>query len=245
MLLAAVLATGCGHIGFDTIGAPGGGGTDAPGGGDSGGPPTGAVAYVAPAGAHFRVMGGTQTFALQAVQAGDAIVMFVACSGAQIPSTATVTASGWTFTALGPVTGSSSSQLWMQTLGAIAPDTASAQVTVTLVGSNCNRGTSALADEFANVDPVMPFDAHAETTGSGNVSGTITTAHAGDAVWGACYTGSMLTAVGAGFTKGADDANGDWSEYKLASDPLGTVETVTFTNGAQPWALSMATIKPR
>jgi hypothetical protein len=54
----------------------------------------------------------------------------------------------------------------------------------------------------------------------------------------------MVTAVGAGFVKGADDRVGDWSAYKLTSDPAGTVERVQFTNSVA-YVLSIVTLAPR
>jgi hypothetical protein len=64
-------------------------------------------------------------------------------------------------------------------------------------------------------------------------------------VWAAAYSGMALTAVGSGYTKAADDGNGDWSEYKLTADPAGTTEPVTFSSPAQPWLLGVVTLKPR
>jgi hypothetical protein len=121
-------------------------------------------------------------------------------------------------------------------------------VSVTWSGSNCNSSKNHVGDEFGMADPrggTMTFDAVAATEGTGDCMGTITTAHANDAVWAACNSNQAVTAVGAGFTKGADDRAGDWSEYKLTTDPVGTVQSVRFANASVGYVLSMVTLAPR
>jgi hypothetical protein len=54
-----------------------------------------------------------------------------------------------------------------------------------------------------------------------------------------------LTGVGPGFTKTGDDQMGDWSEYKITSDPAGTQESATFDNTAGAnFAITAVAIKP-
>jgi len=40
-----------------------------------------------------------------------------------------------------------------------------------------------------------------------------------------------VSAILAGFTKGADDTQGDWTEWKILSGQAGTPQTVSFTGG--------------
>lgn len=74
---------------------------------------------------------------------------------------------------------------------------------------------------------------------------TIPLGHPGGAVWAARNSDSSVNAVGPGFTKGADDNVGDWSEYRITDDPAGTVESVAFANDNVGYVLSMVTLKPR
>ena len=54
--------------------------------------------------------GPTDSFNVQAHAAGNAIVMQVSCAANAIPTAVSVTAPGWTFTQLGPITASAASQ---------------------------------------------------------------------------------------------------------------------------------------
>ena len=160
LALAVVGAMGCGRVGFGTVSA-----TTADGGDASVDVgitiPPGAIAYAGSLGGTLITMGSTISLTAHAAQAGDAVVVFFACSGSQMPATGAITGTGWN-----------------------------------------------------------------------------------DAVWAGCYTGTALVSVGAGYTKAADDGNGDWAEYKVTTDPAGTMETAAFSNAAQPWALAAVTLKP-
>ena len=241
LALAVVWAMGCGRVGFGTVSANNSAdGADASVDGDSSAP--GAIAYVGPVAMQWLTMGSSITFTLQAANAGDAVVLLFACSGSQMPTTGNLAGGAWSFSPLTAVYGSAGTQLWGQTFGAIAPDTTAVTITASWTAANCNRGISILGDELSGT---TTFDGDAEMTGAvGPVAGSIVTAHAGDAVWAAAYSGGMLNAVGTGFTKGADDANGDWSEYELTVDPAGTTEPVGFDSPAQPWLLGVVTLMP-
>jgi len=225
-----LLLTACGRIGFDSSGvAPTGDSTS----GGSGDGSTSAIAYVQPIVQHLGTSGASESFPLQAMHAGDAIVMMVGCAGSNAPTGVVLSAPGWVFTPLSPLTLESQAQIAGASFGAIAPDTAQATVSLSWTAANCNRGKSALADEFGGTDPTggtTTFDAHAQAMGGGNCTTSVTTGAAGDAVWGACYAGTMVSAAGPGYTMGASDGIGDFTEYKLTADPAGTAESVTFTN---------------
>lgn len=225
-----LVLTACGRIGFDSSsGLPSGDG----GSGGSGDGSTSAISYVQPILQHLGTSGASETFPIQAMHAGDAVVMMVGCAGSNAPTAIVVSAPGWVFTALSPLTLEPPAQIAGASFGAIAPDTAQATVSVSWTAANCNRGKSALADEFTGTDPTggtTTFEAHAQAVGGGNCTTSVTTGAARDAVWGACYAGTMVSGVGPGYTMGASDGIGDFTEYKLTADPAGTAESVTFTN---------------
>jgi hypothetical protein len=229
------LLAACGRVGFATERAAAGDATsDTVGDGPPG------IVYVGPVAQRYPGMGPADTFALQAGAAGDAIVMMVACAGSGTPTGVTVTAAGWTFTSLDPLTIDSFAQIAGASFAAIAPDTAATTVSVTWT-SNCNRGKTEVADEFASTTGV---DVHAAAQGTGNCTTSVTTGHAGDAVWAACYSATTLTSIGAGFTLGATDSHGDYAEYELTSDPAGTVEQISFTN-TNGFVVVAAALAPR
>ena len=203
-----------------------------------------AIAYVQPFAQRHPGSTTIDTFPAQAVAASDAIVMQVSCAGSGTPSAVSVTAAGWTFTQLGGITGTVANGLWSATLVAFAPDTAMTAVSVSWTVSDCNVGKAELADEFANVDSTIGFDAYVVVAGMGNCTGDVTTVHADDAMWGACFSSTSLLDVGAGYTKGADDLGGDWAEYKLTTDPANDDELVTFPNAAVPYVLSIVALTP-
>jgi hypothetical protein len=227
--------TACGRIGFDDVGGGGGGGTSEAGS-------SGAISWAgAVVGRFLATPHPGDTFTAQARAAGDAIVVHVACGSSTQPPTVTMTAAGWSFSPISPLSGSAAIG-WVASFGAIAPDTSPVAVSV-YWGTLCDL--SELGDEFTNVDPTITFDGHAEASGSGNCAGTITTSHDGDAIWAGCSTfGNTVTATGPGFTKGADDGNGDWSEYAITTDPAGSLEAVTFASSSV-FAMTMAALKPR
>jgi hypothetical protein len=246
LVLACALA-GCGRIGFGGGGPPGTGTTgalaDGAMGAATGDGAATAITYVKALVGHEGTMGASESFALQAVNAGDAVAFMVGCAGAGTPTGVTLVAPGWTLAPLSPMTAYSPGQIANASFGAIAPDTLPTTATVTWAGVNCNRGKTELADEFAGNDPTNAFDAHAEAPGAGTATTTITTGHANDAVWGGVYSATMATAIGSGDQAGATDGNGDFAEYALTFDPASTVETVAFAN-ANGFVVVAATIAP-
>ncbi|MGE5186404.1 MAG: hypothetical protein ACM31C_30320 [Acidobacteriota bacterium] len=247
VLLCALAA--CGRIGFETGAQPvGGGDAGADGAITSGdGAPATAIAYVQALAERYPGMGATDSFTLQAVTAGDAVAFMVACAGSGTPTGVSVTAPGWALLSLAPVTIDAPAQIAAASFGAIAPDTQPVTVSVAWAGTNCNRGKTELADELTNTDPTSAaaaFDAHAEAPGTGNCTTTVTTGHDDDAVWAACYSATMATAVGSGYLPAATDGNGDFAEYAVTTDPAGTAETPTMVN-PNGFVIVAASLKPR
>ena len=253
------LAAGCGRYGFaplstdaratgdgahdDALIGDGANGDSGSGSGSGSGSALPPVTYAGAAAAVVGTTGNTGTFTITPFAAGDALVIMVGCAGSQTPTGATLTAPGWTFTALSPITVNSGGQVGAASFGAIVPAATPVTATVTFTSANCNRGKSMLADEFGNVDPSAPFDAHAQTNGAGNCTTTITTGAANEAIWGGCYAATSLTGPGMGYTQAATDTVGDFNEYRLSTDPAGTMETVDFGN-PNGYAMVAATIKP-
>ncbi|HEY0479964.1 MAG TPA: hypothetical protein VGD37_20735 [Kofleriaceae bacterium] len=206
------------------------------------------IAYVAPFVQRSPGGGPTDAFRAQAHAAGNAVVIQVSCAGPAVPTGVSVSAPGWTFTQLGPITASTQSSERSATFGAIAPDAVRTAVSVSWTGSACGSSKNHLGDEFAMTDPaggMITFDGVSATEGTGDCIGSVRSGHAGDVVWAACNSQGSVRATGAGFTKGADDGVGDWAEYRITGDPVGTVEAVEFTNDNVGYVLSMVTLKPQ
>lgn len=253
LFLLCLVVGACGRLGFEPASHDGSAAaaidttaaTDASSAGD--GTNAAAIAFVGSPIQHTGPMGASDTVTLQATNAGDALVFLIACAGSQTPTGVTLAAPNWAFTPLSPLTLNAVGQVYAASFGAIAPDTAAVTLTINWASSNCNRGQSTLADELTNTDPTgstTTFDAHNEASGAGDCTTTVTTGNANDAVWAGCYAATSVTAAGPGYTKSAADTVGDFAEYKLTTDPSGTVETPTFTN-PNGFVISAVTIKPR
>lgn len=253
LVVLCALAAGCGRYGFAPLSTDartssdgtrdGSAGAGDSSGGDSGSAALPPVTYAGAAASVLGTSGSSQSFTITPFVAGDALLIMLGCAGSQTPTNVTLTAPGWTFTPISPMTLESPAQIAAGSFGAIVPNTAPVTATVTWTGANCNRGKSMLADEFGNVDPVAPFDAHAEANGGGNCTTTITTGADNEAIWGGCYAGTSLTGPGMGYTMSASDGIGDFDEYRLTTDPAGTMETVDFGN-PNGFVIVAATIKP-
>ncbi|MEO6775861.1 MAG: hypothetical protein ABI467_23070 [Kofleriaceae bacterium] len=214
------LVCGCGRVGFDPIGpidAP----SDAPA----------ALAWVKVFGVSGQDSGTTDTITGHAEHAGDAIVVHAYCGAATMPTAVTLEASGWTFAQLNPIAGSPTPQDWAAGFGAIAPDTATTTFTVTWTVASCGFGLDTLSDELTNNDPTggsTTFPAHAEAYGTGDCVTQIPSGPPGDMIWAGCSAGVLGT--GPGFSKGADDGGGNWTEYRVTTGPVATIEPISFTN---------------
>jgi hypothetical protein len=103
-----------------------------------------------------------------------------------------------------------------------------------------------LGDEFGNVDPASGLDVVTQVIGDGTgaCTTTITPKHANEALWGSCYGDVFLTSTGAGFTLGADDHAGDWSEYRITRDGAGTIESLGFSSTPDRYVFAAAALAP-
>src|SRR5262245_60307801 len=124
--LCVVAVAACGRIGLDATALGTGDGGPNGNGGD-GAPATGDGTTAG----RFTWLGGfsgfnsnhkTDTFVIQARTTGDAIAIAVGCAGSTLPTGVTITATGWTFTPLSPISGTAQGP-WAATFGAMAPST--------------------------------------------------------------------------------------------------------------------------
>jgi hypothetical protein len=194
----------------------------------------------------------TFTFTASANAVNEAVIIGVNCVSTTAATGVSLTATGWNFTQLGNIgfSGASSSAAF----GAISPNTTSATFTVSWTGAgNCTFHRE-MGDEFAGADTTggtTTFDCVGACSGgsnnanstNGNCSVSVTTGVANEAVWGVCWPSNSVTALGSGYSPGANDSQGDRAEYKLTGDAAGTQETVNFTSSTTYNALAV-TIKP-
>jgi hypothetical protein len=228
-----VLLGACGRVGFDPshTGGPGG---DGGGGGD--GTMTGdgssgsSVAYVGLFTMQMQTAAPSPfTFNAAAAQAGDLIVMQISCNGSISPPS--ITAPGWTFTEVGARASSAVKRISTDAFAAIAPDTATATFSATL-GNGCDL--QILSEEFANVaaGSISAVDAIANAVGT--CATTVTTARADDTIWLGC-AGASAGSPTSGYTL----ING-FEEYRVTTDPAGTLESPSLSGGSTAMVTVMA-----
>jgi hypothetical protein len=199
-------------------------------------PSWGAVSWVK-ATQNSNAAGSTIAATIAPTNSGDLIIIHA--DGNVTTQTATIAATGWSFNVLvGKTTTTSTlSYAWW----AFAPSTASATITVTF--SSTTNFHSILVDEWTGMDTVTPISGAAASATGSSVTPTVnvTPADNNTGLWG----GSMdsITAVGAGFFKGADDTQQDWTEHQVIAGGSGVAQTVSFT-GSSTWLIFAAAIKP-
>lgn len=116
--------------------------------------------------------------------------------------------------------------------------------TITVSASNSGGFINILFDEFSGnlASGTVLDNSNSASSASGNPTVTVTPGADGYLLWAASNDG--VTAVGAGFTKGGDDAQQDWSEYKvLGAGTSGVSQTANFT-GSGGYLIIAATFKP-
>jgi hypothetical protein len=224
LVLGCVL--GCGRVGFDPPAT-----SDATHGG---------IVHVGAFVARDPGGGTGDSFQAAASAGGDTIVLQVVCRG-PAPSAVSLNAPGWSFVHHGSILGSPSVGLYGAIFSAIAPNANPTTIDLAWTGTTCD-GQTELGDEFSGVGAVANTSANEST---GNCLGQVQLDAADGAVWAACTSLQNVLAVGPGYTKSADDSNGDWTEYKLTQDPAGTVEPVAFTNQNFGYVLSIVALPPR
>lgn len=179
-----------------------------------------------------------------ATNAND-LVIVMSDSGSTVPTwTISASGAGWSTVTWNVLigktttTGTNCESWWT-----FAPNTNATTITVTASGSG-NQFMSCLVDEFTGMDGTSPIAGTNSGVGSGTPSITVTPTVDNCQVWGGCM--DSITAVGSGYTKGADDTQQDWSEHLTTALGAGTAnnpKTVNFS-GSGTWLLMAAAIKP-
>lgn len=164
---------------------------------------------------------------------GNAVLVFVTCAATSGTVTAvSLTASGWTFTQVGGISGNTSNG-FAAVFRAYAPNTSAATLTQswTASGGTCGNFMNDLVGEFSGTDLTNFVDGNNAATGSGTPTVSVTPTGNNDLIWAAAD--DTVTAVGniagSAATKGADDTNGDWSESRLISGGAGSPQSSAFT----------------
>src|SRR5919201_1244173 len=114
----------------------------------------------------------TQTFSFTATNANDGVLIAVGCgSNASTPSAISLSATGWTFTQIGGIVGSTTAG-FEAAFKAYSPNTSATTVTMTwtVSGSSCSGFMNDLVDEFSGEDLTSFVDASNSGTGSGSCS---------------------------------------------------------------------------
>jgi hypothetical protein len=215
--------------------------------------PYGTLAHVGGGSAHPVVTNQVMTFNYTPVGTNNALVILIGCRSPGVTSMS-LTAPGWAFTPISGLVGPSGYYDFISTFGAITPNTAPVTFTVTLTGGNGNcssNDTTVLADEFSGNDPTggtTTFDAHNESFDYGVIGictgAPVTPANNNDAVWYGCF--DNVTGVSGGYTKGQDDATGDWTEYKILSGGMNVVQNQGFVTNPNFFSFGLGgiSIKP-
>ena len=187
-----------------------------------------------------------KSFTFTPAAANDGVLIMVGCAGNNTPSAVSLSASNWSFTQVGSIIGTSKN--WSALFKAYSPNASQATIMQSwTIASGCkdtvggNSFMNDLVDEWSGVDATNFVDASNSGANSGSCSLNVTPVANNDGLDGFCQ--DTVTAVGGGFTKGADDSLQDWSEYQVLSGGAGVSQTVNFTGGGT-WEEFAVAVKP-
>lgn len=108
----------------------------------------------------------------------------------------------------------------------------SSSTTITLTSTAGGNLLIILYDEFSGIDTVNPISATNIATANPGTNPTVTVTPTDDncAIYAACFDATGVTAVGAGYTLGVQDANpGDWTEFQILTGGNGVGKAANFT----------------
>lgn len=198
----------------------------------------------------------SEAFSFTPTNTNDGVLFFLTCAAnLATPSVVSLSASGWTFTQVGSITGSVSSG-FVAVFRAYAPNSSAATITQswTVSSGSCNNFMNDLTDEFSGMDTSNFVDASNSANLSGVPSVSLTPVSNNDMVWGAADDSIAAPSVnnsvcGTAGTIGANDTQQDMSEYRLLSGGGGSSCTVQF-NGSGSFmifavAIKAATVPPK
>lgn len=129
---------------------------------------------------------------------------------------------------------------------AIAKNTSA--TTITITSSTTPSFMNVLGNEFDGVDQVSPIGAHDEASGATGspISAAMVLDVDDEAVWAACN--DSITAVGnidgSAATKGADDLQQDWTEWRVLVGRNGASITAAFTGTSGAWIQLSSVLRP-
>lgn len=201
-----------------------------------------AVAWVKSAQNVLPTGGASISVNFTATNTGDVIIVMGGEDVVSHTMTIAATGAGWssltwnTLVARTTTTGTNCTSWW-----AIIPNTTA--TTITITHSAPSSFSEILVDEFTGNHATTPIAGTNVGTGSGTPSITVTPTADNCQLWGGSV--DTNTAVGGGFTKGADDTSGDWSEHLTTtlSGGSGVAQTVNFS-GSGTWLMMGAAIQP-
>lgn len=131
-------------------------------------------------------------------------------------------------------------EAWWTTSLSTSPFT----ISVAYTGSISTTSFNLYVDDWSGADPVNPIDATNSGIGTSSTpSISVTVKRNNDGLEGALW--GSFSAVGSGFTVGANDGNGDATEHKILSGGAGAGQTVNFTQtGTSSYMLLGIALKP-
>jgi hypothetical protein len=187
----------------------------------------------------------TKSFTYTATTTGNAVLIYTSMiPGVTAPTTASLAATGWTFTQIGGVTNAGGSNGCAAIFRAYAPNTSAATITVTW-NQAANGFFNDMIHEFSGADSTNFISASNTATGTGTPSVSVTPLDNDCLVVAFCN--DSVTAVGtiggSAATKGADDTQSDWAEYRLLSGGSGAAQSCTFT-GSGTYIIGAVAINP-
>jgi len=215
---------------------------------------TPAILYVTGTGADGSGAGSTFTFSYTPTAANDAFVVDIYCHGASTPTSASLTASGWTFTTLVNVTNNGTADSSVL-FGSVIPGTSTTTFTAEFFtgGSTpvpCASFYAYMLGEFtgnnvtggATTFPVTGV-ASGSTGGCNQTAANITPISVNNAVWTGCF--GTMTGANTPWTIGATDGlGGDVSEYQTLSGGAGVAQTPSLSGTSGAYIVMGVAISP-
>jgi hypothetical protein len=212
------------------------------------------ILYVTGAGNNSTSSGNTFTFSYTATATNDAVALALFCHGASVPTSATLSASGWTITSLiSPVSnGTGAATLF----GAIAPNTSAATFTAEFLtgGSTpvpCTNFDAYMIAEFSGnstAGGTTTFPAvgssGASSGGCNQTAANITPTSVNNGVWNACYANTVLGPASPWIAGATDGTGGDLSEYQTLSGGSGVAQTPTYATSSGFYSVVGTAISP-
>jgi hypothetical protein len=184
----------------------------------------------------------TKTFSYTPTGTGNVILFGIGCAAPSTTNTISLAATSWTITTISSGVGASGNR--MAFFRAYALNTSATTFTLTST-VQCNNFINVLIDEFSGMDVTTATSATNTTSGSGTPTASVTPTSNDNMIWLACD--DSITAVGnidgSAATKGADDTQQDWGEYRLLTGGSGVSKTAAFT-GSGAYTCGIAAIQP-